>query len=108
VPQGFLAMGVASAYALTIDLAFRHPVHLGAIIVSAGLVLSHLMHFMDYMSAGVSVAPEGKHVYKSFVPKGGNMLALSFGPVFIVSIVVNVLGFIASRDKANCDSHSLC
>ena len=80
---GFLAVAAAAVYALTQDLHYRSPVHLAAIVISFGLVVSHLIHLL---------------VPDPLVTRGGKLLAISFGPLFAVSGAINILGFIASRN----------
>lgn len=83
----FVAIGVASVYACTLQLAFRHPIHLCAAILSFGQLLSHVNHLCTPFT-------------NAFVTRHGQMMSMVFGPVNAVGGAMNTLGFIASRDAA--------
>jgi len=86
---GFAAACAGAVYGAAVDLKWRHPIHLAGIVICFGLVLSHLIHVVNP---------------NKFVTWHGKLLALSFGPLFVIGGVANILGFIAAREAAGLDS----
>lgn len=85
---GFIAAACASAYAFTIPVKERHPIHFLFTALSIGMAMANFNH------ATAGLFPFGNH---PLISANGRMVGALFTPFWIASTYCNWVGFNLSR-----------
>ena len=83
---GFISVAAAAAYAFTIPIEQRHPIHFLFFVLSVIMAMADANHGLKF--------PFGKHPY---ISKNGWAVGIAFTPFWLVSAYCNWTAFTVGR-----------